>query len=568
MSTGFDKERGGAIASSQKGRREAEAIPVDDRAPVGASGGLADRGNSDAGVTKAAGVIGAATLLSRLLGAVRDIAIAYFFGAGMVSDAFIAAFRIPNLLRRMFGEGSLSIVFVPVYTEILYQKGRAEADRLAGSTARLLTLCLLTAAMAGMAAAPLLVHMLAPGFAASAEKFALTVSLTRIMCPYVVFIGLVALCMGFLNVLGHFAAPALAPTCLNVAMIIAITGGSFWVPSREVLVRWLAVGVVVGGGLQLGLQIPFLIKNRLFLWRKSPWWHPAFKQIGLMMGPVLFGAAVYQINNLVITVLGSMLLQGSVSYLYYADRLLQFPLGIFGIATATAVFPTLARQSVMKQYDAMRHTFGHAMRLVFFITIPAMVGLIVLREPIIAMLFQRGAFDQHSMRLTASALLYYGMGLWAFSAVRVVLNLFYAMKDTRTPVKIAVLTIAVNLALGILLMGPMKHNGLALAITLASILNLGLLSIALRRRLGALGGRVITASAFKSACCSTVMGISVWMAARWMLPGGDAAGIKLLPGVAGCVATGVVVYAVLARMLRMPELHTLLNMIQKGSTRS
>ena len=529
---------------------------------------VVEGGADDAGVAQAAGVVGGATLLSRLLGAVRDIAIASFFGTGMFSDAFIAAFRIPNLLRRMFGEGSLSIVFVPVFTECLYRKGRAEADRLAGSTARLLTLCLLTFTVAAMAAAPLLVHLLAPGFAASAQKFSLTVSLTRIMCPYVIFIGLVALCMGLLNVLGHFAAPALAPTCLNVAMIVAIIGGSFWVTSSAALVRWLAVGVVVGGALQLGLQVPFLIRNRLFLWRSSPWWHPAFKQIALMLGPVLFGAAVYQINNLVMTLLASMLQQGSVSYLYYADRLLQFPLGIFGIATATAVFPTLARQSVMKQYDAMRHTFGHAMRLVFFITIPAMVGLIVLREPIIAMLFQRGAFDLHSTRLTASALLYYGMGLWAFSAVRVVLNLFYALKDTRTPVGIAVLTIVFNLVLGIALMGPMKHNGLALALTMASILNLALLSLALRKRLGALGGRAIVASALKSTCCSAIMGASVWGVSKWILPDGDVAGVALLPGVAGCVATGVFVFGLLARVLAMPELHTLLNIIRKRSIRS
>jgi putative peptidoglycan lipid II flippase len=568
MSTGFDKEKGASAIAAREGRTGGEGTPAGASASESASQARGGLESSDTGVAKAAGVIGGATLLSRLLGAVRDIAIAYFFGAGMVSDAFIAAFRIPNLLRRMFGEGTLSIVFIPTYTEVLYRDGRAEADRLAGSTARLLTLSLVTAAVAGMAAAPYLVHLLAPGFAASAEKFALTVSLTRIMFPYVVFIGLVALCMGFLNVLGHFAAPALAPVCLNVAMIAAIAVGSFRVNASETLVRWLAVGVVVGGGLQLGLQIPFLIRNRLFLWRPSPWWHPLFKQIGRMLGPMLFGAAVYQINNLVITVLGSMLLQGSVSYLYYADRLLQFPLGIFGIATATAVFPTLARQSVMKQYDAMRHSFGNAMRLVFFITIPAMTGLIVLREPIIAMLFQRGAFDDHSMRLTASALLYYGMGLWAFSAVRVVLNLFYAMKDTRTPARIAVLTIAANLIFGIVLMGPMKHDGLALALTLASILNLGLLSMALRRRLGALGLGAIANSAVRSAGCSAVMGAAVFLAAGWMLPGGDTAGIELLPGVAGCIVVGVVVFAVLARIAGMPELRTLADIIRKRSTRS
>jgi len=552
MSTGFDKENPGAETSSHKAHLHLDPTP-------------AVQGSDRAVIAKAAGVVGAATLFSRILGAVRDIAIASFFGTGMISDAFIAAFRIPNLLRRMFGEGSLSIVFVPAYTECLYQQGRGEADHLAGSAARFLAVCLLTAALAGMAAAPLLVHVLAPGFADSVEKFDLTVSLTRTMFPYIFFIGLVALCMALLNVLGHFAAPALAPVCLNVAMITAIVGGALWVDTQAALAHWLAVGVVVGGALQLGLQLPFLIKNRVFLWRPAPWWHPAFKQIGAMLAPVLCGAAVYQINNLVITILASMLLQGSISYLYYADRLLQFPLGIFGIAAATAALPALARQAVMQQYDAMRHTFNEAIRLVLFITLPAMAGLIVLREPIIAMLFQRGAFDLDSTRLTASALLYYSIGLWAFSAVRVVLNVFYALKDTRTPLKIALLTISANLILGVALMGPMRHNGLALAFTLASVLNLGLLSLALRRRLGALGGRSIAISALRSSVCAAVMAAGVWVAARWLLPHGPVVGVALLPGLLGCIFIGAVMFGALARILGMPEFNTLMHMIRKRS---
>ena len=552
MSTGFDKEIPGAETPSHEAH-----LHLDSTIGVQGSDGVV--------IAKAAGVVGAATLFSRVLGAVRDIAIASFFGTGLISDAFIAAFRIPNLLRRMFGEGSLSIVFVPAYTECLYHQGRTEADRLAGSAARFLAACLLTAALAGMAAAPLLVHILAPGFADSVEKFDLTVSLTRTMFPYIFFIGLVALCMALLNVLGHFAAPALAPVCLNVSMIAAIAVGSLWVDSQQELVYWLAVGVVVGGALQLGLQLPFLLKNRILLWRPAPWWHPAFKQIGAMLTPVLCGAAVYQINNLVITILASMLHQGSISYLYYADRLLQFPLGIFGIAAATAALPTLARQAVMQRYDAMRHTFNEAIRLVLFVTLPAMAGLIVLREPIIAMLFQRGAFDLDSTRLTASALLYYSIGLWAFSAVRVVLNVFYALKDTRTPLKIAFLTIAANLILGLALMGPMRHDGLALAFTLASMLNIGLLGFALRKRLGTIGGRSIALSALRSSVCAAGMAAGVWITARWLLPHDPKAGVALLPGLLGCILIGAAMFGVLARILGMPELQTLMYIIRRRS---
>ncbi len=438
------------------------------------------------GVARAAGVIGSATLVSRLLGAARDIAIASVFGAGMASDAFVAAFRVPNLIRRLFGEGSLSIAFVPVFSDQLYREGRPAADLLANSAIRTLALVLIVLVLVGISVAPWVVHILAPGFSTMPEKFNLTVSLTRTMMPYLFCVGLLALSMGILNVLGHFAAPALAPVLLNIAMIGAIVAGSFWASDSVEKARWLAGGVLAGGLLQLGLQLPVLIKKGIFFWRRGPLWHPAFKEILRLMGPVLFGAAVFQINSLVVTILASAMRQGSVSYLYYADRLVQFPLGLFGIATATAVLPTMARQSVQKQYDALRQTFSQAIRLVFFITLPSMVGLIVLRDPIVSLLFQRGAFDGSSARLTASALLYYGMGLWAFAAVRVVLNVFYAMKDTRTPVIMGILAVAVNLVMGMMLAGPMRHNGLALAVSVASAVNLIGLILALRRRLGRL----------------------------------------------------------------------------------
>lgn len=514
-------------------------------------------------VARAAGTVGAATLLSRVLGAVRDIVIASFFGAGLVSDAFFAAFRIPNLLRRLFGEGSLSIAFVPIYSDLLYQKGRTEADRLANSGLRLLALVLATAVILGIATAPWLVHLLAPGFGKIADKFELTVDLTRLMMPYVFFIGLVALWMAVLNVLGHFAAPALAPVMLNVAMIAAMGTGAWYTRSESSLVRCLAMGVVVGGLLQLLLQIPFLIRNRVYFWRPAGLWHPAFHKIARMMGPVIFGTAVYQINSLVVTLLASLLPQGSVSYLYYADRVVQFPLGIFGVATATAVLPTMARQSSTGHYDALRATFSQALRLVLFITLPAMAGLLVLREPIVALLFQRGAFDAASVRLTASALLYYGMGLWAYSAVRVVLNVFYALKDTRTPVRMAIISIAANVAFSAALMVPMAHNGLALALTLSSAANLLMLTAALRRRLGRLGWRELAASAARSAGCAVAMGICVGVLARWLLPAWEISSVALALRLTGCIGFGVLVYFALARGLKAEEMQTVMEIIIK-----
>ncbi len=508
-------------------------------------------------------MVGAATLISRILGYVRDMVMASLFGAGLASDAFIAAFRIPNLLRRLVGEGSLSIAFIPVFTDCLNHQGRDEAEKLASSALQLLTVVLIMVSVVGILAAPGIVHLLAYGFTDNPEKYALCVNLTRIMFPYIIFVGLVALCMGILNVLGHFAAPALAPCLLNISMIGAVGIVSWMSSSQVVQVTGLAVGVLIGGLLQLGLQVPFLIKKGIHFWRWSPKWHPALKQILILMGPALFGAAVLQINTLVITLMGSFLPQGSISYLYYADRLVQFPLGIFAIAMATAVLPTLSHQASMAQWESLRSTFAHAFKLVFFITLPSMVGLIVLREPIVALLFQRGEFSAETTRLTASALLYYGVGLWAFSAVRIVLSTFYAMKDMRTPAIMAVVCIAANGILGATLMWPMQHNGLALSLSLASMLNLVLLTMALRKKLGTLGWRHIALSVAKSGLCALLMGLSVWALAQRIIPPAGTNWLGLLTGLVACIAAGIMVFVSLAFVFRVPELQVALQLVIK-----
>jgi putative peptidoglycan lipid II flippase len=287
-------------------------------------------------VIKAAGVVGAATLLSRILGYIRDAVIAWFFGAGLSSDAFIAAFRIPNLLRKLFGEGAISNAFVPVLTDYLTKDGKDEALRLARSALLIMSIMLVAISICGIILAALIVKVIAPGFMDSPEKISLTITLTRIMFPYILFIGLVALCMGILNVFGHFAAPALAPVLLNLAMICSVF---FICPYLSNPVTGLAIGVI-----------------KLF--------HPGLKKIGQLMPPVLLGGAVYQINVLVGTLLGSLLQEGSVTYLYFADRLVQFPLGVFAIAAATAVLPSLARQAATNDVEALKDTFGYAVRLI------------------------------------------------------------------------------------------------------------------------------------------------------------------------------------------------------------
>ncbi|UCD32621.1 MAG: murein biosynthesis integral membrane protein MurJ [Desulfobacterales bacterium] len=512
-------------------------------------------------VTKAAGLVGSATLLSRIFGFVRDVVIAGFFGAGLSSDAFFVAFRIPNLMRRLFAEGSLSVSFIPVFTEYLANQGKDDAFELARSAIRLLSILLVALTIAGIFLSPIIIRVIAPGFAGSPEKLSVTIFMTRIMFPYIFFIGMVALSMGILNVLGHFAAPALAPVLLNISII----GAAFLIsPHLSDPVVGLAIGVLIGGCLQLVLQVPFLVKKGFFFWEKAKVYHPGLKKIGLLMLPMIFGSAVYQVNILVGTLLASLLAEGSVSYLYYADRLVQFPLGIFAIATATAVLPSLSRQAAKKDLPAVRDTFSYAMRLVFFITIPSMVGLIVLREPIVALLFKRGAFDAETTRLTAYALLYYAIGLWAFSAVRIVVSTFYSLQDTWTPVRAAVISVGVNILLGVILMGPLKHGGLALATSLASMVNLAILVKALKMKIGTLDLLSITRSVCKTMICSTVMGMIVWAVAQLIIPLENGTFGTLFIGIMGSIVIGMILYGIFSLLLKSQELNHVLTIAKKG----
>ncbi len=509
-------------------------------------------------VTRAAGIVGLATLASRILGFFRDMAVAGVFGAGMGTDAFFVAFRIPNLLRRLFAEGSLTVAFIPVFTKELEKRGRAGAFLLAGSAFRLLAFVLVFVVVVGMAASPWIVWAIAPGFAGIPEKFELTVFLTRMVFPYVFTICLVALCMGVLNVFGMFTAPALAPVMLNGAIIAAV----FWLsPRLTPPVLALGVGVLLGGGLQLLLQLPFLRKTGFRFRGPFPWIHPGIVRIARLMIPSVVGAAVYQVNVVVGTLLASLLPEGSVSYLYYADRLVQFPLGLFGVAAATAVLPSLSRQAAAGDLEGMKETFVHTLRLVVFVTLPAAVGLIVLREPIVALLFQRGAFEKAATQLTAEALLYYSLGLWAFSSVRIVVSVFYAQSDTTTPVKAAAASIAANIGLGVLLMGPLQHGGLALATSLASMVNLVFLVTALYFRIGGFPGRMVVRSIARSLAAAIVMGVAVAGVSRGI------AGVfgppSVLPVVGIGILTGVLVYAGLHYLMKSPEFTGLIKEIQR-----
>jgi putative peptidoglycan lipid II flippase len=517
-------------------------------------------------VSRAAGTVGFYTLLSRILGLARDMVLAYFFGSKMAADAFFVAFRIPNLLRRFFAEGSLTIAFIPVFTETLTRRSKQDALELARAVLTLLSLLLVALTILGVLLSPWIVRLQAYGFGASGPKYELTVLLTRITFPYILLVSLVAFFMGVLNSLRHFAAPAAAPILLNLGMI---AGALCISPLLSEPIVGVAVGVLIGGILQVLLQIPWVMKNGFSL---RPLWmpeHPAVKKIGLLMVPAIFGSAVYQLNQFIGTLLASFLPQGSISWLYYADRIVEFPLGVFAIAISTAALPSLAKQVAGKDLSDFRETLGHALRLVFFVTTPAAVGMIILRVPIIEVFFQRGAFDRVTTLMTAEALLFYSLGLWAFSASRVMLSAFYAFQDTKTPVQVAAVTMIANALLSLLLMGPLRHGGLALSLSLSSTVQLLLLISILRRRGDLLELRSMLSSAGKSLAASAVMGLVLYdLSGRWLSSGKPAGFWSLALTLAGVITLGVVVYFFMAWILRCREVLSILRVVKPAVLKS
>ena len=458
-------------------------------------------------VSRAAGTVGFYTLLSRILGLVRDMVVARFFGTSMAADAFFVAFRIPNLLRRLFAEGSLTIAFIPVFTELLTQKSKQDAFQLARIVLTLLSCVLTVVTLLGILLSPWIVRIMAPGFGGSGMKYDLTVLLTRITFPYIFLISILALFMGILNSLRHFAAPAAAPIFLNIGII----GATLWIsPHLQQPIVGVAIGVLIGGIFQVALQVPWILKEGISL---RPCWmprHPAVVKIGRLMAPAVFGSAIYQLNQFIGTLLASLLAPGSIAGLYYADRLVQFPLGVFAIAISTAVLPFLSKQAAENDLDSFRETFSHGLRLVFFMAVPSMVGLILLGRPIIEVFFQRGIFNALSTAMTTKALFFYSLGLWAFSGIRVLVAAFYAIQDAKTPVKVAAVALGANLVFSLLFMRPLELGGLALALSLASTLQFCLLVYFFRKRMDILQLKPILIPTGKYLIGSIVMGLGIY----------------------------------------------------------
>ncbi|WP_251979135.1 murein biosynthesis integral membrane protein MurJ [Salinicola avicenniae] len=431
------------------------------------------------GLLRSGMVVSTMTLVSRVLGLVRDVVIAMLLGAGSGADAFFVAFKIPNFMRRLFAEGAFNQAFVPVLSEYATQRTRAEVRELLDAVAGSLGFVLVLITALAIAASPWLVWVFAPGFQSDPGKLALTAEMLRLTFPYLLLISLTAFAGSVLNTWERFAVPAFTPVLLNLCLI----GSAMWLtPLMRDPALGLAWGVLIAGAAQLLFQLPFLARLGL---TPRPW--PNFRHAGVrrilaLMAPALFGVSVSQINLLLDTVLASFLVSGSVSWLYYSDRLVELPLGVFGIAIATVILPALSKRHAEQSREHFSHMLDWALRMVLLIGLPSALALVLLAEPLLVSLFHYGAMTDHDVVMAARSLRAYALGLLAFMLIKVLAPGYYARQDTRTPVKIGVVAMFANMVLNLALIVPLAHAGLALATALSAFLNAGLLGLGLRRR--------------------------------------------------------------------------------------
>ncbi|HVQ61395.1 MAG TPA: murein biosynthesis integral membrane protein MurJ [Burkholderiales bacterium] len=496
---------------------------------------------------RALATVSSMTLVSRILGFVRDVLIARLFGAGIATDAFFVAFRIPNLLRRLFAEGAFSQAFVPVLSEYRTRRGDAETRLLVDRTATLLALALFGVTVVGVAAAPAVIYVSAPGFAATPEKFDLTVAMLRVTFPYILFISLVSFAGGILNTWRRFAIPALTPTLLNLSFIF---GALFCAPYFEPSAMVLAWSVFAGGVLQLAFQIPALAKIGMLPRPRLDFSDPGVRRILILMGPAALGVSVAQISLLINTIIASFLGDGRVSWLYYADRLMEFPTGLLGVALGTVLLPSLSKYHAAASEGEYAKLLDWGLRLTVILAAPAAVALALLSAPLVTTLFHYGRFGEHDVWMTRQALIAYSVGLLGLILVKVLAPGFYARQNIATPVRIAVLTLIATQAMNALFVlsltrgglevstGIGPHAGLALAIGLGACLNAGLLYRKLRQH-GIYqpqpGWGVFS---LKVAAALATMAVALWLAtapAAWWLA---ASGWTRVTAVMGLVALG------------------------------
>ncbi len=464
-------------------------------------------------LARSAGIIGLATMVSRVLGLVRDTVLAFFFGAGDAMDAFNVAFRIPNLLRDLFAEGAMSAAFVPTFTGRLTRRGKDEAWRLGNHVVTALVLVTSVPVLAGIVFARPLVALFASGYAHVPGKFELTVELTRIMMPFLTLVAVAAACMGMLNSLRRFFVPAFASAMFNVGTILGVVAllPVFTAFGADSILA-VAIATLLGGVLQIAIQWP-LLRREGYRYRPAlDLRDEGLREILTLMGPGILGLAAVQINVFVNTWLATSQGSGAVSWLNFAFRLMYMPIGLFGLSIATAALPSMSQHAVREDRAAMRRTFSSSLRMILMLNVPATAGLIALATPIVGLLLERGRFTATDTAATAAAVIAYAPGLIGYSAVKLAVPTFYTLKDSRTPVIISAATVCLNVVLNLLFVRSIGYLGLAMGTAVAALFNAGALLWLLRNRLGGLEGRRVTMAFAKIAIASAVMAVAAWAA--------------------------------------------------------
>ncbi|WP_290648243.1 murein biosynthesis integral membrane protein MurJ [Aquisalimonas sp.] len=489
-------------------------------------------------------IFGALTMVSRVLGLARDVVIANVFGSSAATDAFFVAFKIPNFMRRLFAEGAFSQAFVPVLSEYKTQRDAAAVRTLVGRASGTLLLILLALTVLAVLGADYLVVLFAPGFMDEPDKFAMAADMLRITFPYLLFISLVACAQGVLNTYGRFGPPAIAPVLLN---LVLIASAWWWADWFDEPIRALAWGVFIAGILQLLLMLPYLRAVGMLALPRPNWRDSGVRRIMRLMLPALFGSSVAQINLLVDTILASFLITGSVSWLYYSDRLMEFPLGVFGVALGTVILPRLSGEHASRSPEQFSRTLDWALRWGVLIATPAMVGLVVMGGPILATLFQHGAFTAADTRSASWSVMAYALGLYGFMLVKVLSPGYFARQDMRTPVKYAATSMVCNMVLSVtavllLIDTGVGHAALAMATGIAATLNAGMLFVGLRRRGVYKPGPGWTRLLGQVVAATVVMGGVLALAVADLQAWIDGTALERASALAGWVTLGVVLY--------------------------
>jgi putative peptidoglycan lipid II flippase len=512
-------------------------------------------------------VVSAAVFLSRITGLIREIAMARLFGAGQVYDAFLLGFRIPNLTRDLFAEGALSSAFVPIFTKYLSTKGKKEAAELSNLVATSLLLVVGVMCVLGMIFSPALVSLLAPGFAAVPGKFELAVKLTRIMFPFLLLVALAAQAMGILNACNQFGVPALSSTFFNIGSLSFGLALGFLVGPRIGLspIEGMAYGVVLGGAWQLLWQAPSLWRAGFAFRPRFNLSHPGLRNILALMGPAIVGNASVQVNVMVNTNFASSItdaaghvMNGPVSWLGYAFRFMQLPLGLFGVAIASATLPSVSRSAAMGDMNEFRNTLGRSLGMIFLLTIPSSVGLAVLGDSMIGAVYQGGRFRADDTHQTALALSCYSIGLAGYAAIKVLAPAFYALNDARTPMMVSLGSILINAiaASGMVKFAGLGHAGLALSTSLVALFSSIALFEVLRRRIGGIQGRRLSASFAKITTASAMMGAACALSSRSIEHWLGASRVARVIDLGVSVPLGLVVFFAMAKWFQLPEMES------------